>query len=58
MDAQTKPKAKTTTTIRYVHRKRISKRFSGRGDETVAEKVEGPAGLLACCVKTASQRRA
>jgi hypothetical protein len=53
MDAQMKPKAKTITTIRYAHRKRISKRFSGRGDETVAEKIEDPAILLACCVKTA-----
>jgi hypothetical protein len=46
MDAETNPKAKMTTTIRYVHRKRISERFSGKGDETVAEKVDGPLGAL------------
>jgi hypothetical protein len=42
MDAETNPTAKTITTIRYVHRKRISERFSGKGDETVAEKVDDP----------------
>lgn len=54
MDAETNPKAKTITTIRYVHRKRISERFSGTCDETVAEKVDDSALLWACCVKTAS----
>jgi hypothetical protein len=46
MAAQTNPKAKTMPRIRYVHRKRISGRFSGSGDETAAEKVEGPPGLV------------
>jgi hypothetical protein len=54
MDAETNPKAKTITTIRYVHRKRISERFWGKGDETVAEKVDDPAVRWACCVKTPS----
>lgn len=52
MDAQMKPKAKTITTTRYAHRKRISEGFSGKGDETVAEKIEEPGILLAYCVKT------
>jgi hypothetical protein len=42
MDAETNPKAKTITTIRHVHRKRISGRFSGKDGETVAEKVDDP----------------
>jgi len=57
VDAQTNPKAKMIPTIRYVHRKRISDRLSGSGDEIGAEKIAGPAVLLACCVNRAAERK-
>jgi hypothetical protein len=39
VDAQTNPRAKTTTTAKYVHRKRISGTFSGGGVKNMAEKI-------------------
>jgi hypothetical protein len=42
MAAQTNPKAKTITTIRYVPRKRISDRVSGSDVENVAEIIRPP----------------
>lgn len=39
VDAQTNPRAKTTTTARYVHGNRISGRFSGGDLENMAEKI-------------------
>jgi hypothetical protein len=57
MDAETNPKAKTITTIRYVHRKRISERFSGKGDETVAGKVDVIGRSVCSCSSRSKPRR-
>jgi hypothetical protein len=57
MDAETNPKAKTITTIRYVHRKRISERFSGKSDETVAEKVDVIGRSVCSCSSRSKPRR-